>query len=150
MADTAVTDYEENRAEVTAIAEKLKETGWNIACAGYSHSYMDAMSLEDCSRRLKAGRREVGTLVGGSDILFYPYGAEVEYPSEQLDYLTESGFVYLCGLWGDTDYMEIQENYMRQTRRVCGRIHPGIRAGLFYRIFQRGKHPGSGPVKTGR
>ncbi len=117
VADTAVTDYEENRAEVTAIAEKLKETGWNIACAGYSHSYMDAMSLEELQSEIESWQEEVGTLVGGSDILFYPYGAEVEYPSEQLDYLTESGFVYLCGLWGDTDYMEIQENYMRQTRR---------------------------------
>lgn len=39
------------------------------------------------------------------------------YPSDQLDYLIDSGFVYLCGLWAEADYMDIQENYMRQTRR---------------------------------
>ena len=108
---------QENQDTVRAIAQKLTEDGWQFACAGYSHSYMDAMSLEDLQSEIESWQEEVGTLVGGSDILFYPYGAEVEYPSEQLDYLTESGFVYLCGLWGDTDYMEIQENYMRQTRR---------------------------------
>ena len=49
--------------------------------------------------------------------MFYPYGAEVGYPSDKLTYLLDNGFQYLCGLWGDTDYMELGEGYMRQTRR---------------------------------
>ena len=117
VADTAVANYEENRTTVAQIAQRLTETGWNIACAGYSHSYMNTMSLEELQSDIGSWMEEVGTLVGDTDILFYPYGGEVAYPSDQLDYLIDSGFVYLCGLWTEADYMDIQENYMRQTRR---------------------------------
>ena len=55
--------------------------------------------------------------MGKVDILFYPYGAAVAEPSEQLDYLLENGMIYLCGLWGDTDYMDLRDGYMYQTRR---------------------------------
>lgn len=117
IADTAMTNYEENRNTVTQIAQRLTETGWNIACAGYSHSYMNGMTVDELQTDIEGWLEEVGTLVGSTDILFYPYGAEVEYPSDQLDYLVDSGFVYLCGLWAESDIMDIQETYMRQTRR---------------------------------
>ncbi|HCG60174.1 MAG TPA: hypothetical protein DEV97_09265 [Lachnospiraceae bacterium] len=60
---------------------------------------------------------EVGSLTGSADILFYPYGAEVEYPGQKLEYLLSHGFAYLCGLWGDTDFRELGDGYMRMTRR---------------------------------
>lgn len=117
VADTSVTSYEENRTIVTEIAATLKANGWSIACAGYSHSYMNEMSVETLEAELEQWMEEVGLLVGSPDILFYPYGGEVEYPSDQLDYLLDTGLVYLCGLWGDADYMELGDGYMRQTRR---------------------------------
>lgn len=117
VTDTTVTSYEENRKAVTQIAGRLRETGWRIASAGYSHGYMNEMSVESLQNDIDKWLDEVGTLVGDADILFYPYGAEVQYPSDQLNYLTDAGFVYLCGLWGDTDYKDLEEDYMRQTRR---------------------------------
>lgn len=117
VVDSGVTSNEENREIVTKIAEALRESGWSIACAGYSHSYMNSMSLDVLTSDIEKWSEEVGALVGGADILFYPYGAEVSYPSDQLDYLLDNGLIYLCGLWGDTDYMELGDGYMRQTRR---------------------------------
>lgn len=117
VADTSVTSFEENRNTVKAIADTMKANGWTIACASYNHSYMNDMSLETLEADIDQWMEEVGTVVGEADVLFYPYGAEVAYPSDQLDYLLDSGLVYLCGLWGDTDYMELGDGYMRQTRR---------------------------------
>ena len=117
VTDTTVTSYEQNRNTVTQLANALKRSGWYIACAGYSHSYMSDMSLDGLQSDIGKWLSEVGNLIGQTDILFYPYGAEVGYPSDKLTYLLDNGFQYLCGLWGDTDYMELGEGYMRQTRR---------------------------------
>lgn len=114
---SVLSNSEKNREDVQAIAQTLTKTGWEIACAGYSHSYMSDMSLEQLKSDIGQWKEEIGSLIGETSILFYPYGAEVEYPSEGLSYLKEEGFRYLCGLWGDTDYMEQGDGYMRQTRR---------------------------------
>ena len=102
---------------VKAIAQALRAEGWNIACAGWSHNYMNDMSAGTFSEEIDDWLRYVGSLTGSADILFYPYGAEVEDPGEKLDYLVNHGFYYLCGLWGDTDFREIGDTYMRMTRR---------------------------------
>ena len=102
---------------VSAIASALRAEGWSIACAGWSHNYMNDMSLESFSAEIDNWLKYVGSLTGPTDILFYPYGAEVEYPGEKLNYLLDHGFHYLCGLWGDTDFREMGDLYMRMTRR---------------------------------
>lgn len=117
VADTSVTSYEDNRIAVTEIADKMKENGWTFAYASYNHGYMNEMSLETLDADIKQWNEEVGALVGPVDILFYPYGAEVEDNSDQMDLLMDNGLVYMCGLWAAEDYMEIKDGYMRQTRR---------------------------------
>jgi len=107
----------EEQKTIAGISDALRDDGWSIACAGYSHSYMNDMSLSQLENDISSWEEEVGSLVGGSSILFYPYGGEVAYPGDQLNYLLSSGFEYLCGLWGDTDYMEMGDGYLRQTRR---------------------------------
>ena len=114
---SVLSNGDKNREDVQAIAAALTKSGWEIACAGYSHSYMNDMSIEQLKGDIGQWKEEIGSLVGETAILFYPYGAEVGYPSEGLTYLKEEGFQYLCGLWGDTDYMEMGDGYMRQTRR---------------------------------
>ena len=115
--DSLLSSDEENRSRVSAIAEALKAEGWRIACAGYSHGYLNDLSAEQLQSEMDQWKETAGALTGDSDILFYPYGAEVTYPSDQLKVLLAEGFVYLCGLWGDTDFMEIGDGYLRQTRR---------------------------------
>lgn len=115
-AGTSLTDDEKKIAET---AKALTQEGWSIACAGWSHSYMndDSMTMDQFRQEIDTWMEKVGSLTGKADILFYPYGAEVSYPGEKLDYLLKDGLVYLCGLWGDTDYKEIGDGYMRMTRR---------------------------------
>lgn len=103
--------------KIREIADTLKDDGWEIACAGYKHGYMNDMALTQLQSDIDQWMDEVGSLTGKTDILFYPYGAEVAYPSDKLDFLTDEGFTYLCGLWGEREYLELGDIYMRQTRR---------------------------------
>lgn len=117
LTDPLVGSEEENREIVSQISKALRDEGWSIACAGYDHSYMNEMTAEQLEDDLDRWEEEAGAFTGKTDILFYPYGAEVEYPSEALNVVLDHGYTYLCGLWGDTDFMELGEGYLRQTRR---------------------------------
>ena len=117
VAEGALMTNSESRETVSSIASALRSSGWDIACAGYSHSYMNDMTLDQLTKDISGWKEEAGTLVGDTEILFYPYGGEVKYPSERQAYLNESGLIYLCGLWGDSNFLELGEGYMRQTRR---------------------------------
>ncbi len=117
VTSTALSDTTSNQDTVTQIADALKKEGWDIACAGYAHTYMNEMSQESLEADIGKWLSDVAPLVGDTNILFYPYGGEVKYPSDQLTYLTKQGMEYLCGLWGDQDYKELGDGYMRMTRR---------------------------------
>ncbi len=107
----------DSQQTVTDIAQQLKKTGWQIACAGYKHAYMNEMTLEDLKEDIGSWQDEVGTLTGDVDIIFYPYGAEIQDDSEQMEYMIDQGFSYMCGLWSERDFTEMHDMYMRQTRR---------------------------------
>ena len=117
VAQGALMTESQNPETVSRIADALRAGGWEIACAGYSHAYMNDMSLDQLMDDVSQWKEQVGTLVGDASILFYPYGGEVEYPGDKLEYLLENGLIYLCGLWADQNFLELGENYMRQTRR---------------------------------
>lgn len=109
----------EEAGTIADIAKALTDQGWGIACAGWSHSYMNdkSMTQDQFRQEIDTWTGRVEPLVGKADILFFPYGAEVSYPGTNLDCLLDKGLVYLCGLWGDTDFREIGSGYMRMTRR---------------------------------
>ena len=106
-----------NKETVSEIASLLTGSGWRIACAGYKHAYMNEMTTDQLRSDIEEWKKQVGALTGDTSILFYPYGGEVAYPSDQLTCLLDEGFEYLCGLWSDQDFLEINEEYTRQTRR---------------------------------
>ena len=96
---------------------------------------MNEMSVEQFTSDIENWMEKVGTWVGETDIMFYPYGAEVEYPSKQLDVLLDNGFLYLCGLWGEKDFMELGEGYLRQTRKFADGYTIRNAASYFTGIF---------------
>lgn len=109
----------EDQKQIAEVAKAMREEGWSIASAGWSHSYMNdaSMTEEQFRQEIDIWESKVAALTGKTDILFFPYGAEVSYPGDNLEYLKDHGIVYLCGLWGDTDYREVGDGYMRMTRR---------------------------------
>ncbi len=108
----------ENRETVKAIADALRKDGWTFACAGYDYAKMGDMSYDSLSQDIQAWLDNVEPLVGKSDTLIYPYGSEVDYSTEKAVYLIGRGFHYLLGLWPGGDHLEVNEQYLRQTRRM--------------------------------
>ena len=70
--------FDANRqAEIEAVKpviERLKETGWTFGSHTWSHIRLDSRPLESVQRDTVRWAEEVGSLVGPTNILFYPHG----------------------------------------------------------------------------
>lgn len=108
-------DLEEDKASVRAVAERMKETGWQFAVHGYGHRHTAKISTNTLVDDTNKWKQEVGSLVGDTDIYIYPYGEEVEYPSDKLTSLQTAGFRIFCGVWSKA-FVSVQDTYIRQSR----------------------------------
>ena len=116
--DTHLTDsptLEEDIATATAVANRLKETGWLFAIHGWGHRDANKITygylVSDTNRWLS----DIGSIVGETDIYIYPYGSEIEYPSDKLSYFESIGLRYFCGVW-TKPFVSVKDTYVRQTR----------------------------------
>ena len=106
---------EEDRAAAKAVADRMRETGWQFAVHGYGHRHTAKISYDTLAADTKKWKEEVGSLVGDTDIYIYPYGEEVEYPSDKLKLLQSEGFRYFCGVWSKA-FVSVKDTYVRQSR----------------------------------
>jgi len=113
--------YEQDKKTVKQIAKVLKEWGWEFASHSYGHrnmlTYGYKFLIQDTDRWMK----EVGSLIGPTDIYVYPYGIDIEtsmatYSSDKYKYLKKLGFNYLCGVY-KAPWIQIKDDYIRMTRR---------------------------------
>ncbi len=111
-------DYKENQQTVKEIADKLREDGWTFATEGYGYLEMGNLTYEDLREDVIKWRDTIGPLVGECDTLLYPSGSEVDYSTEKAALLFNQGYCYLVGMWSDNDYLEVNQKYLRQTRRT--------------------------------
>lgn len=116
--DTHIADsptLEEDKAAATATANRMKETGWLFAVHGYGHKHTKQIAYNTLVSDTTKWKERVGSLVGETDIYIYPYGEEIDYPSDKLTYLQNEGFRYFCGVW-TKPFVSVKSSYVRQTR----------------------------------
>lgn len=116
--DTHIKDsptLEEDKVAATAVANRMKETGWQFAVHGYGHKHTKQIAYNTLVSDTNKWKEHVGSLVGETDIYIYPYGEEVDYPSDKLTYLQSEGFRYFCGVW-TKPFVSVKSSYVRQTR----------------------------------
>ncbi len=114
--DPASPTLEADREAVKSIAARLKETGWLFASHGYGHKHTASISYQSLVSDTTRWKEEIASLVGETDIYVYPYGEEIEYPSQKLTYLQSEGFRYFCGVWASQPFVKVTDTYVRQTR----------------------------------
>ena len=107
--------YEQDLKDAKATAELLKENGWHFAVHGWGHRDASKITLSHLQQDTIRWKEEVGSLVGDTDIYIYPYGAEVDYPSDKLSFLESEGYRYFCGVW-TKPFVSVKDTYVRQTR----------------------------------
>lgn len=132
--------YNQQVAEVGAVVQAVRNSGYDIACYTYEMVNYSNISSADIQADLEKWTGEVAPYLGNVDILVYPWGGDVgntsEYSGNKYAALKGFGFKYFIGQdtsiesWG-----QITTDYLRQTRRwVTGanmKDYPEYFADLF-------------------
>ncbi len=114
------------RAAVRPIIARLKETGWTFGSHTWGHIRLSTYSLEAVQQDTERWLDEVGSLVGETQILFYPHGARPDGDHDQgeagpmFQYLQSKGFRVFASV-GVESYSKIKSDI---SAVICDRLHP--------------------------
>lgn len=119
--DPSSPTYEQDKEAVKKVAQVMKERGWEFASHSYGHRDMGKATVEFTKKDSDRWMKEVGSLIGPTDIYIFPYGIDIEttmghYSSDKFKYLKKLGFEYYCGVYKDP-WIQVKDDYVRMTRR---------------------------------
>lgn len=121
--------FEANRQKeieaVKPVIERLKETGWTFGSHTWGHINLADKSLAIVQDDTERWLNEVGSLVGPTNILFYPHGARPDGDDWKktgpiLQYLQEQGFRVFASV-GIESFSYIKTDI---SAVICDRLHP--------------------------
>lgn len=111
------------RDTAAKVADALKETGWEFASHTWGHSDLGEKPMEKVDRDLALWDEEVRSLVGDTDLLIYPFGADIAGPepydeaSPRYRRLHDHGFRYFFTVDGSTlAWQQRAGEHLRQAR----------------------------------
>lgn len=113
---------------VTPIIARLKDTGWTFGSHTWGHIRLDKPGEESFARIKRDTLRwaeEVGTLVGPTNILFYPHGSrpdgnDVNETGAVFRFLHDQGFRVFASV-GINSYSKLKTDI---SAVICDRLHP--------------------------
>ena len=110
---------------VKPIVAELKRTGWTFGSHTWGHIRLGTKSLESIQADTERWFEEVGSLVGPTNILFYPHGARPDgddwhKTGPMLQYLQSMGFRVFASV-GVNDFSYIKTDI---SAVICDRLHP--------------------------
>ena len=112
---------------VKPVIQRLKETGWTFGSHTWGHIRLSTRSMEQIQTDTLRWAEEVGSLVGPTNILFYPHGArpdgdrdQGENYGEQFRWLQSQGFRIFASV-GINSYSQIKTGI---SAVICDRLHP--------------------------
>ncbi len=126
---TELEAFEANRQKeieaVKPVIERLKETGWTFGSHTWGHINLADKSLAIVQDDTERWLNEVGSLVGPTNILFYPHGARPDGDDWKktgpiLQYLQEQGFRVFASV-GIESFSYIKTDI---SAVICDRLHP--------------------------
>ena len=110
---------------VKPVIERLKETGWTFGSHTWGHIRLDSRPLESIQRDTVRWAEEVGSLVGPTNILFYPHGGRPDgddwhATGPVFQYLQSQGFRIFASV-GINSFSYIKKDI---SAVICDRLHP--------------------------
>ncbi len=112
---------------VKPVIERLKETGWTFGSHTWGHINLgsEKRTLESVKNDTERWLEEVGTLVGPTNILFYPHGARPDgddwhKTGPMFQYLQSMGFRVFASV-GVNSFSYIKDDI---SAVICDRLHP--------------------------
>ena len=110
---------------VKPVIARLKETGWTFGSHTWGHIRLDTKSLQTVINDTERWADEVGSLVGPTQILFYPHGGRPDgddwhTTGERFKYLQSQGFRIFASV-GTSSFSYVKEDI---SAVICDRLHP--------------------------
>ena len=140
--------YSSEEAEaVTAVAECLRQSGYEIASHSYGHPAAGDISPAQLRADTKDWEDYIQPAVGDTDIYIYPYGSDItsdvsrdSYNSlEKFEVLYQAGYRYFLNVDNSKNaWVQISNRYVRQGRRDIDGFrmyyYPAEMFDIFYNI----------------
>lgn len=133
--------YNYQVAQATAVADKLKELGYEFACYTYSNRRYGNMDIAEIQEDLNAWKSEVEPILGSVDTFVFALDSDIAptteaYTGSKFEALTNAGFRYFIGFCDDSDpWMTIEGSYVRQGRITVNGNKLISDPGLYEDIF---------------
>lgn len=113
-------DLAEQQAKATEVAEAMKEDGWTFASHTWGHLRMTDLPLARVQADQQRWEQEVEPIVGETDMLIYPFGADISdvtpYSGPVYEYLAGEGYDYFFNVDGTRAWQQLGGGYLRQGR----------------------------------
>ena len=116
-------NYEEDCQTAREVAQCLRDNGWELASHSWGHINMTDRDLSSVKTDSDKWEARVESLIGETDIILYPFGADIgdwrlyTTENEKFNYLYKLGFRYFCNVDGSPHWVQIGDKFMRQGRR---------------------------------
>ena len=116
-------NIEEDKKKAKEVAGAMKKMGWRFASHSWGHRNYGEISMEHLREDNEKWQNRVGNLIGGTDILIFPFGADIgdwhPYKADngRFTYLKGSGFRYFCNVDSSQYFVQKGDDYLRQGRR---------------------------------
>jgi len=98
ITDPAAPDYADSVARATAIANRLRSTGWTLASHSYGHIDLTKEPLAGAQRDTQRWLAEAIPIIGPTDVYVYPFGAAPKPGSAVFTMLRDAGFTIQCDI----------------------------------------------------
>lgn len=85
-------------ARATAIADRLRATGWTFASHSYGHVHLNALTTAQARNDATRWLAEATPVVGPTDIYIYPFGEHPPLGAATTTMLAELGFTVQCDI----------------------------------------------------
>lgn len=115
--------YEQDRQTAAAVAQCLRDNGWELASHSWGHRDLGTIEWDKFKADCDKWDSEVKSLIGPTDIILFPFGADVgdwhpyAQDNERFLYLKNLGFSYFCNVDSSQYWVQVGNDFLRQGRR---------------------------------
>ena len=115
--------YEQDRQAAAEVAQCLRDNGWELASHSWGHLDLGTVEWDRFQSDTDKWESEVESLIGPTDIILFPFGADVgdwhpySMDNERFRYLYNAGFRYFCNVDSSQYWVQLGDDYLRQGRR---------------------------------
>jgi len=113
--------WEQEKTDAMAVAQCLRDHGWEIASHSFGHPAYGEISADRVAADAQKWEDQCQPIVGDTDILLYPYGSDIagveDYGGAKYDTLYSMGFRFFCNVDSNIAWIHIRDRYVRTGRR---------------------------------